>query len=48
MRFITPITMSSEDYRNIKWIIAICWFSIGVIVGLGLATFIMMYESGAL
>jgi hypothetical protein len=42
------ITMAVEDYRDIKRLIAISAFSIGVIVGLGLATFIMLYENGAL
>jgi hypothetical protein len=39
------VAMSIEDYRDIKALIAISAFSIGVIVGLGLATFIMLYES---
>jgi hypothetical protein len=48
MRVMRQLSINSEDYRNTKILIAVSAFSIGVIVGLGLATFIMIYESGNL
>jgi hypothetical protein len=48
MRVIQQLSINSEDYRNIKMLIAVSSFCIGVIFGVGLSIFIILYETGNL